>query len=146
MNQNLNLCHILPRRCLVFAWVDAVIPALLHDVNHRLHRDVELWRPADFQASWGQLEERQLIPGLQRNTWKTDLFTLMQLLLYLYIRGMYSMRAALRLYTPIFGRSHSIMFLLSSCMLVLFSHFQDRRDLLTWRHTSTLYLLLKCSL
>lgn len=62
------LCHSLPLGGIVLARVDAIIPAALHNIEDRLHGNVELGRPADLQLTRWLLQKHQLFPRLQWNS------------------------------------------------------------------------------
>ena len=64
-----HLCHGLPRRGVVLAGMDPVIPPSLHHVDDGLNGHVELRGPLDLQLPRLQFREPQLLPGLQGDTW-----------------------------------------------------------------------------
>lgn len=62
------LCHSLPFCGIVLTGMDAIVPAALHHIEYRLHRDVELGGPADLQLTWRLLQKHKLFPRLQRDS------------------------------------------------------------------------------
>lgn len=62
------LGHGLPVGGVVLAGVDAIVPAALHHIQDRFHRNVELGGPADLQLARRLLQKHQLFPRLERDS------------------------------------------------------------------------------
>lgn len=67
-----NLSYHLPLCSSVLTGLDPVVPPPLEHVDDRLGRHVESGGPAHLHLARPQLLKTQLLPGLQRGSWKGE--------------------------------------------------------------------------